>query len=146
MSRRSARRITRNGMGRHRFRRGGISGCTWWAISRITTHGSVVALDPATGEVVMKVTEPTRGNGLLSTGGGLVVSTDRRGYIIAYDADTLETLWTRDIGTGFAAPAMTYSYDGTQYVAVLAGQSGRGYGDPRLDNRSDQSLLLVFGM
>jgi alcohol dehydrogenase (cytochrome c) len=112
----------------------------------ITTHGSVVALDPATGEVVMKVTEPTRGNGLLSTGGGLVVSTDRRGYIIAYDADTLETLWTRDIGTGFAAPAMTYSYDGTQYVAVLAGQSGRGYGDPRLDNRSDQSLLLVFGM
>lgn len=112
----------------------------------VERHGSVVAMDVTTGEVLFKVVEPTRGNGLLSTGGGLVISTDRRGYIIAYDADTLETLWTRDIGTGFNAPAMTFSYAGTQFIAVLSGTDARDYGDPRLRNRTGQSLLLVFAL
>ena len=112
----------------------------------VESHGSVVAMEVATGETVLKVVEPTRGNGLLSTAGGLVISTDRRGYIIAYDADTLETLWTRDIGTGINAPAMTYSYGGSQYLAVLSGTDARDYGDPRLKNRTGQSLLLVFAL
>jgi alcohol dehydrogenase (cytochrome c) len=110
----------------------------------VEQHGSVVAMNPATGETVLKVNEPLRGNGLLSTAGGLVISTDLRGYITAYDAETLETLWSRDVGTGINAPAMTYSYGGTQYLAVLAGGNTNVAGDPRLANRTSQSLLLVF--
>ncbi len=116
-----------------------------WPVER---HGSVVAMNVHSGETLFKVAEPTRGNGLLSTGGGLVISTDRRGYIIAYDADTLETLWSRDLGTGINAPAMTYSYGGVQYLAVLAGADARDYGNPLLANRrsTSQSLLVVFAL
>lgn len=110
------------------------------------SRGSLVGMDPATGASVVKTYMPTRGNGVLTTAGGLVITTDRRGYIMAFDADTLEEVWSRDVGMGINAPAMSYSYGGMQYIAVLAGSGSRGYGDPRLDNRTTQSLLLVFSL
>jgi alcohol dehydrogenase (cytochrome c) len=113
-----------------------------------SSFGSVVGMDPRTGMKVVKTNTPTRGNGLLATAGGLIISTDVRGYITAYDDRTLTEVWSRDVGVGINAPAMTYGYNGKQYLAVLAGSAGNTAGNrqPELANRSIQSLLLVFSL
>src|SRR5690606_8879382 len=55
--------------------------------------GSVIAIDPLTGEVKQKVHMAARGNGMLATAGGLVFMSDRAGWMYAYDDETLEELW-----------------------------------------------------
>ena len=52
----------------------------------------------------------------------LVWSAD--GRFVAYNATTGEKLWESPTGTGVVAAPMTYSIDGQQYVAVLAGWGG----------------------
>ncbi len=112
------------------------------------SYGSVVAMDPRTGDTKAKVVTPLRGNGVLTTASGLVLTTDGRGYINAYDAATLQEVWSRYMGVGISAPPMTYSYQGKQYLAVLAGGAGSTAGDrqPELGRRSIQSLLMVFSL
>ena len=112
------------------------------------SYGSIVAMDPKTGEAKAKVVTPLRGNGVLTTASGLVITTDGRGYIMAHDAATLQEVWSRYMGVGISAPAMTYSYQGKQYLAVLAGGAGSTAGDrqPELGRRSIQSLLMVFSL
>lgn len=85
--------------------------------------GSVAAIDPLTGETVAKVLVPRRGNGMLTTGGNLTFTSYTNGLIIAYDAKTLEKKWQYNVGTALAGPPMSYSVDGKQYIAVLAGNS-----------------------
>jgi alcohol dehydrogenase (cytochrome c) len=43
------------------------------------------------------------------------------GKFAAYDAETLKELWSFNLGTPITAPPMTYSIDGKQYIAVVAG-------------------------
>jgi alcohol dehydrogenase (cytochrome c) len=43
------------------------------------------------------------------------------GKLAAYDADTLQEMWSFNLGTPITAPPMTYSVDGKQYIAVVAG-------------------------
>ena len=43
------------------------------------------------------------------------------GTFSAYDAKTLQELWSFNTGTGINAPPITYSVNGKQYVAVLVG-------------------------
>ena len=43
------------------------------------------------------------------------------GKFAAYDATTLQELWSFNVGTPITAPPMTYSVDGKQYIAVVAG-------------------------
>ena len=43
------------------------------------------------------------------------------GYFSAYHADTGEKLWTHNNYVTMLAPPITYSIDGKQYVAILAG-------------------------
>ncbi|MHA6692647.1 PQQ-dependent dehydrogenase, methanol/ethanol family [Devosia sp. A449] len=83
--------------------------------------GSVIAIDPVTGETVSKVTMPRRLNGMLATGGDLVFGSGTDGYITAYDAKSLEVVWKFNVGTSLAGPPMSYAVDGKQYIAVLAG-------------------------
>jgi alcohol dehydrogenase (cytochrome c) len=111
------------------------------------SFGSVVGMDPRTGAKVAKTVMPLRGNGVLTTASGLVIVTDGRGVITAYD-EKLNEVWSRYTGVGISAPAMTYGYNGKQYLAVLAGGAGSNAGNrnPEMGNRSIQSLLLVFSL
>jgi len=71
------------------------------------------------------------------------------GTFAAYDAKSLQELWSFNIGTGINAPPITYSVNGKQYVAVLAGsrQNAAIYGQfPELKNMSTASMLYVFGL
>lgn len=62
--------------------------------------------------------------GLLATAGGLVFGGGSDGILGAYDAETGNRLWSIDLKTGILAPPVTYTVDGEQYVAVLAGWGG----------------------
>jgi quinohemoprotein ethanol dehydrogenase len=64
------------------------------------------------------------GGGTLTTAGNLVFQGTDTGYLVAYRADTGAKVWEKDVGIGIMAAPATYSIDGTQYVAVLAGMGG----------------------
>jgi len=86
--------------------------------------GTILAVDPATAETKWRfdlVTTPSAG--ILATAGGLVFTGDPQGYAIAFDARTGKVLWKFQTGGPIAAPPITYSVDGTQYIAVAAGGS-----------------------
>lgn len=84
---------------------------------------SVYAIDVTTGKVAAKKLVPVYGTGALATAGNLVFISDGAGYLRAYDPDTLDVIWERNVGTPFGGPPMTYAVDGKQYIAVLAGDT-----------------------
>jgi len=101
---------------------GKFAGGTTTDAGRITS--SVVAVDPATGEVKMRKDLPYPNfAGALSTAGGIVMTALLDGTIVALDDQTLEELWSINIGTGIDAPPMTYAVGGKQYVAVVSGRT-----------------------
>lgn len=114
--------------------------------------GYVKAWDPVAQKEVWH--QPMGGawnGGLLSTAGGLVFGGGADGYFVAYDAKTGEKLWSIDLKTGILAPPMSYSIDGVQYVALMAGWGGAGgLADPHDPNsavskyHTNQGRLFVF--
>jgi quinohemoprotein ethanol dehydrogenase len=89
------------------------------------SRGVLRAVDPRTGRVVWE--QPGRSiwdGGVLSTAGNLVLRGDVTGRLNAYAADSGKLLKTIDVGTSIVAAPMTYSVNGEQYVAVMAGYGG----------------------
>ncbi len=112
--------------------------------------GGLKALDPLTGEMKAKI-RLTYSNysGALATAGNLVFLGHADGAFTAYDGRTLQELWSFNTGTGINAPAISYSVNGKQYIAVLAGskQSQFVIGDrPELKNSAPASMLFVFSL
>ncbi|MBL6939398.1 MAG: PQQ-dependent dehydrogenase, methanol/ethanol family [Alphaproteobacteria bacterium] len=89
--------------------------------------GYIRAWDPVTQKMVWQV-EMSGGwnSGLLSTAGGLVFFGGSDGMFGAYDAKTGAKLWAIDLKTGMSAPAITYTVDGEQYIAIAAAFGGSG--------------------
>jgi alcohol dehydrogenase (cytochrome c) len=113
-------------------------------------YGSLKAVDPVTGETKasLKMDYPNYG-GALATAGNLVFLGESDGTFGAYDAKTLKQLWSFNIGTGINAPPITYSVNGKQFVAVLAGsrQNVNIYGlAPEIKNMAPASMLYVFAL
>ncbi|MEQ8593597.1 MAG: PQQ-dependent dehydrogenase, methanol/ethanol family [Parvibaculum sp.] len=87
--------------------------------------GFLKAWDPVTGEARWQAEYPAPLNGgVLATAGNLVFQGTADGYFHAYKADTGERVWSQHIQTGIVAAPVTYTVDGEQYVAVLAGWGG----------------------
>lgn len=83
------------------------------------------AWDPVKQEEVWRVKLPSRFNGgVLSTSGNLVFQGTASGYLNIYRADTGEKLKEIYTGTAIIAAPVTYTVDGEQYVAVMAGYGG----------------------
>jgi alcohol dehydrogenase (cytochrome c) len=113
-------------------------------------YGALKAVDPTTGETKanLRLTYPNY-SGALATAGNLVFLGQPDGTFAAHDAKSLRELWSFNIGTGINAPPITYSVNGKQYVAVLAGsrQNANIYGQfPELKNMSTASMLYVFAL
>ncbi|MFN4039910.1 MAG: PQQ-dependent dehydrogenase, methanol/ethanol family [Erythrobacter sp.] len=88
-------------------------------------RGMLVAWDPVAQKARWTVEHPGPWNGgLLATGGGLVFQGTTGSAFNAYDAATGQKLWSFAAQTGVVAPPITYTVDGEQYVAVLAGWGG----------------------
>ena len=89
-------------------------------------------------------------SGVVSTAGGLVFTATLDGTISAHDDATLQELWSFNVGSGISAPPITYSVNGKQYIAVLAGHSrvpkGRLATHPELQDLQTTSMLYVFAL
>ncbi len=85
-------------------------------------RGQLLAWDPVAQKEVWRVNhEKFENGGLLSTAGNLLFQGTANDELVAYNAETGERLWSADTQTGILAPPITYSIDGEQYVAVVAG-------------------------
>ena len=113
-------------------------------------RGAIKAVDPVTGELKgqVRLDYPNFG-GLLTTAGNLVFTGHMDGTFSAYDAKSLQEVWSVNLGTGINAPPITYSVNGKQYVAVLVGARNSANmlaNMPELKNVSTASMLFVFGL
>ncbi len=127
--------------------RGKFAGGTTVGAGRLGS--SVVAIDPATAAVKGRKEFPYPNfAGVLSTAGGIVVTALLDGTIVALDDETLEELWSINVGTGFNAPPMTYSVNGKQYIAIASGlwRNARNKLAPELRNLSNATMIWVFGL
>ncbi len=90
-----------------------------------TIKGKLVAWDPVQQKQAWAVERPGPWNGgTLATAGNLVFEGIASGRFEAYRADTGEKVWSFDAQTGVIAGPVTYTVNGEQYVAVLAGWGG----------------------
>ena len=176
---RSSRRVP-GGAGRQQFLAGGLQrknqllyipeleGCTW--ITRDQTRhvpgnfdgggfgydgrltSGLVVVDPATAEVKQRKAMPyANTTGALATAGGIVVTALIDGTVMALDDQTLDELWSINVGTGINAPPMTYAVDGKQYIAIATGltanQKGRVATTPELKRLgTGATMIFVFGL
>lgn len=95
----------------------------------IQMSASIKAWDPVNRKVVweMPATSFNDHGGVLSTGGGLVVQGGLDGKLrIRSDVDG-KLLKEIEVGTPMIAAASTYTVDGVQYIAILAGAGGGGW-------------------
>jgi glucose dehydrogenase len=98
--------------------------------------GNITAVDYNTGKIRWKVkTEQPMMGGTLATAGGLVFTGEGNGWFRAYSAKTGERLWQYQAGAGVNAPPISYSVNGTAYIAVAAG------GNVQLNFKRGNSLV-----
>jgi PQQ-dependent dehydrogenase (methanol/ethanol family) len=103
----------------------------------------ITAWDPVQQKAVWQVdrVDPVPG-GLLATAGDLIFQGNGSGAFSAFDAHSGRKLWQVEVGVGIMAPPVTYSVDGTQYVAVLAGLGGSHGGHfTKLVNMNEGRIL-----
>jgi PQQ-dependent dehydrogenase (methanol/ethanol family) len=99
--------------------------------------GRLVAVNVDTGKIAWayKTDQPLIG-GVLATAGGLVFNGEGNGLFRAFDAATGKKLWEFQCGAGVNAPAVSYTVNGKQYVAVAAG------GNTQLDFKRGNSVVV----
>jgi PQQ-dependent dehydrogenase (methanol/ethanol family) len=112
-------------------------------------RGHLAAWDPVAQKEVWRVQHDTSWNGgLLSTAGNLVFQGRSDGHFAAYRADTGALVWEYPVGIGIIAPPVSYTVDGEQYIAVLAGWGGAfslASGAPRhRGNVLSEGRILAF--
>jgi alcohol dehydrogenase (cytochrome c) len=114
-------------------------------------ESNLTAVDPVTGEVKknLRLKYPNY-SGTLVTGGGLVFIALMDGTVSAHDDTTLDELWKVNVGSGFAAPPMTFEVNGKQYVAIVSGPSGAAksklMNTPELRDQRHSTVLYVFAL
>jgi alcohol dehydrogenase (cytochrome c) len=119
--------------------------------SQLPITGSVTAIDVLTGKQSGKfeTTYPMLG-GMLATP-DLVFAGSPDGEVFALDAKTLQKKWSFSTGAGVNAPPMTFTSNGKQYIAILAGVGGawdKWFIDSTPDLKKIQpgSVLYVFSL
>ena len=92
---------------------------------RALLKGQLIAWDPVRQREVWRVQYDGPWNGgVLATHGNLVFQGNAHGQFQAFAADDGRKLWSFEAGTGIIAPPVSYSVDGQQYIAVMAGYGG----------------------
>jgi len=114
-------------------------------------ESNLTALDPVTFEIKKNVhLRYPNYAGTLATAGGLVFIALMDGTVAAYDDTTLDELWKINVGSGFAAPPMTFEVNGKQYMAIASGPSGPAraklMNTPELKEQRHATVLYVFGL
>ena len=109
--------------------------------------GSINAVDVATGTVRATLSTPHAMYGGVMTSGDLLWAGHLDGTFAAYNAATLEEVWSMNVGTSFSAAPITFLVNGKQYVAITGGGLGVGGGlSPELSNMQAANMLWVFAL
>mgnify|MGYP002884437703 FL=1 len=112
-------------------------------------EGSIAAYDVKTGEVSAKYLHPAANYaGLVATSGGLVCTGWVDGLVTCHDDKTLKKLWEFYTGTNIKAPPISYSVNGKQYIAIIAGgeNSASWLNLPETEGLQFASTLYVFAL
>jgi len=105
---------------------------------------SLQAFDPVQGKIAWEVPLSGRANGgTMTTAGNLVFQARASGEFVAYNATSGKTLWSYDLGQGTAAPPVTYSVKGRQYISLLVGWGG---GNAGLGGENERQLGWSYGV
>ncbi len=99
--------------------------------------GRLSAVNLDTGKIAWHydTDEPLIG-GVLATAGNLVFNGEGNGLFRAFDARNGKKLWEYQAGAGVNAPAVSYTVNGRQYVAVAAG------GNTQIDFKRGNSVVV----
>jgi alcohol dehydrogenase (cytochrome c) len=109
-------------------------------------YGHLSAVDVQTGEIRWRYQDPhPMLAGVMSTAGGVVITGNAEGFILAFDAATGEEKFRFNSGSGIRSHPVAYKIDGRVFVAVGSGGGGvvqqvSGF-NPK---QPDGSVLLVF--
>ena len=111
--------------------------------------GYLKAWDPVKQQLVWQMKLPNVWNGgALSTAGGLVLHGTAMGDFYALNDETGEVLLNKFIGTGMIAPPISYSVDGEQYIAIMAGWGGPAFntlaGNEALLKHRNSGRIIAF--
>jgi quinohemoprotein ethanol dehydrogenase len=95
----------------------------------VLMSASLKAWDPVNRKVVWEFRNSSfmDHGGVLSTGGGLVVQGGLDGKLKVFNDETGALLKEIEVGTAMIAAPMTYTVDGVQYIALVAGSGGGGW-------------------
>jgi alcohol dehydrogenase (cytochrome c) len=108
--------------------------------------GQITAVDVATGNTVWQYRQrPYNYSAVLATAGGLVFNGDAARYFFALDTDTGKRIWQVRLGSMCCGYPVTYSVDGRQYIAVVAGY-GRNSLAPEIDGINGDNMIYVFAL
>ena len=108
--------------------------------------GRITAVDVATGNTVWQYLQrPYNYSAVLATAGGLVFNGDAARYFFALDIDTGKKVWEVRLGSMCCGYPVSYSVDGRQYIAVVAGY-GRNSLAPEIDSVGGQNMVYVFAL
>ncbi len=104
-------------------------------------HGSISAIDVASGKRVWKfrTPEPERG-GVTTTASGLGFAGGGDGVMRAFDLRNGKILWTFKTGNPIASGPTVFAAGGKEYVAITVG------GTPTSSNGGTVSQIFVFGL
>jgi alcohol dehydrogenase (cytochrome c) len=84
--------------------------------------GALKAIDPLTGEIKWEFKYFSNPDGgVLSTAGGVLFGGDGDGNFVALNAQTGKDLWHVQLGAAIYSSAVTYEYEGKQYVVIPSG-------------------------
>ncbi len=112
----------------------------------------IAAFDPLTGKKKWAFeTKYFNASSLLATAGNLIFGGDIEGYAFALDAKTGQKLWSFNTGSRIASPAVSYSINGRQYVAMDSGggsliESRAPLYWPGAKTGQEASTLFVFAL
>ena len=102
--------------------------------------GLVNAIDPASGRLVWRyrISSPPLA-GLTATAGGLLMTGDVDGELIALDAATGALIYRSNLGAGaLDGGVVTYEAKGKQFVAVAAGDNSATY-----KTKGDNAIVVL---
>ena len=122
-------------------------GGTLSSVGRI--EGSITAYNVKTGKIDAKYIHPTANYaGVVAMDGGLVCTGWVDGTVTCHDDKTLEVLWSFYTGTNIKAPPISYSVNGKQYIAIMAGgtTSAGWLNSPETEGLQFASTLYVFAL
>jgi PQQ-dependent dehydrogenase (methanol/ethanol family) len=117
-------------------------------------HGRITARNPVTAELTWdKRYDIIPHSALMSTASGLVFNGTMDGWAEALDADTGDTLWRFNNGTGHNGGIISYDAGGKQYVSMVVGHGTYVagavlalFGDADLINYQSTAALVTFAL